>query len=197
MTRFLNLVFYQVGWLACVLGIAWNVQWIGFSIALSLVGLHLCLATDRSLQVKLGLTAAVLGLIVDSGQVWAGVFAFPRGSVVDWLPPPCIALLWVQFATTIRYSMSWLSRRYLVCACFGLVGAPMAFFAGERLGAVEFLSPRLVNFVILGVVWSFVVPSLVLLSDRWGLQDGRVVKYRWPTKGVQDCDDARRTVEKL
>ncbi len=93
MSRFLNLLFYQVGWFACVLGLAWNLQSLGIGIALCLVVLHFWLASDRSLQIKLGLTAAVFGLIVDSGQLWVGVFAFPRGSVIDWLPPPAIAVL--------------------------------------------------------------------------------------------------------
>ena len=195
MSRFLNLVFYQVGWFACVLGVAWNLQWLGIGIALCLVGLHFWLATDRSLQIKLGLTAAVFGLIIDSGQLWAGVFTFPRGSGVDWLPPPAIAVLWLQFATTFRYSMSWLSRRYVICACFGLFGAPLAFFAGERFGAIEFLSPRLVNFAILGVVWSFAVPLLVFISDRWALQGGVVPNYRSPSTSVQKWV-ARQAAEK-
>lgn len=185
MSRFFNLIFYQVGWFACVLGISWNLQWFGICIALCLVGLHLCLATDRSLQIKLSLTAAVFGLIVDSVQMWVGVFAFPHGSVVDWLPPPCIAALWLQFATTFRYSMSWLSGRYAICACFGLVGAPLAFFAGERLGAIEFLPPRLVSFAIVGLVWSFAVPILVFIADRWASHDV-LPSYRWPLMSVQD-----------
>ena len=196
MSRLVNFVLYQSGWFACVLGVAWNLQWLGIGIALCLVVLHVWLASDRALQIKLGLTAAVFGLIIDSGQLWAGVFAFPRGSVVDWLPPPAIAVLWLQFATTFRYSMSWLSRRYVICACFGLLGAPLAFFAGERLGAIEFLSPRLVNFAILGVVWSFAVPLLVFISDRWASQGGVVPNYRWPLTSIQDWG-ARQAVEKL
>ena len=195
MSRLVNFVLYQSGWFACVLGVAWNLQWLGIGIALCLVGLHFWLATDRSLQFKLSLTAAVFGLIVDSGQLWAGVFTFPRGSVVDWLPPPAIAVLWLQFATTFRYSMSWLSRRYVICACFGLVGAPLAFFAGERLGAVEFLSPRLINFAILGLVWSFAVPLLVFISDRWASQGGVLPSYRSPSTSVQKWV-ARQAAEK-
>ncbi len=103
-SRFLNFLLYQVGWLACVLGVSWNLQWLGVSIALCLVGIHFWLAADRSVQIKLACTAAAWGLIVDSTQLWLGVFAFPRGSMVAWLPPPFMAVLWLQFATTFRYS---------------------------------------------------------------------------------------------
>ena len=81
---------------------------------------------------------------------------------------------------TIRYSMRWLSGRYLLGACFGLVGAPLAFFAGERLGAIEFLSPRIKNYSVLGLLWSLSVPLLVFISDRMASRVAVVPTYRWP-----------------
>lgn len=131
------------------------------------------------MQVKLVCLAAGVGLIVDCVQLQIGVFSFPRGAIIDWLPPASIVVLWMQFATTFRYSMRWLSGRYLLCAVFGLVGAPLAFFAGERLGAIEFLSPRLLNFAILGFIWSIAVPLLINLSDHLTSQITSVPQYRW------------------
>jgi hypothetical protein len=166
MVPFVNLLLYQGGWFACVLGAAWHDPWLGMSIALCLVGVHFWLVTDRVTQLKLALAALAVGLTIDTAQLWAGVFTFSQGTIVPWLPPPWISVLWVQFATTLRYSMRWLSGRYASSAIFGLLGAPLAFFAGERLGAIEFLAPRLMHFAILGVLWSVAVPFLVFLSDR-------------------------------
>lgn len=180
-TRFLNYLLYQVGWLACVLGASWNLQWLGVSIALSLVIIHFWLATDRSVQINLALTAAAWGLLVDSAQLWLGVFTFPCGSVVAWLPPPFMAVLWLQFASTFRYSFGWLRKRYALDACFGLIGAPLAFYAGERLGAIEFLSPRWMNYAILGLAWAFSIPLLVFISDRLASGVAVAPNYRWPT----------------
>ena len=168
MTQFVNILLYQVGWFACVLGLAWDLQWLGASIAISLMAIHFGLAADRALQVKLVLLTAALGLIVDSVQLRAGIFDFRYGLVVEWLPPLCIVVLWMQFATTFRYGMRWLSGRYLLCAGFGLLGAPVAFFAGERLGAISFLPPRIVHYAVLGVIWSVSVPLLIYISDRLG-----------------------------
>ncbi|MDG1896023.1 MAG: DUF2878 domain-containing protein [Fuerstiella sp.] len=186
MSAWFNLVLYQIGWFACVLGVAWNSQCIGVGVALCLFALHLVLATDAADQIKLAMTATIFGLVVDSVQIRAGVFAFPRGTVVDWLPPPGISILWLQFATTFRYSMSWLSKRYVAGACFGLIGGPLAYFAGERLGAVELLPLRLVNFAVLGLVWSLSVPLLVFLSDR---ETGGVTteaRYRYPLRARRE-----------
>jgi hypothetical protein len=183
-TRFLNLVFYQVGWFACVLGVAWDLQSIGVTIAVCLVGIHFYLATDRSVQIPLAFAAATVGLLIDSAQLWIGVFSFPRGTIVAWLPPPFMPVLWLQFATTLRYGCGWLSERYRLAACFGLAGAPLAFFAGERLGAIEVLSPRSVSFGLLGLLWSLAVPLLVRVADRLAARAAVTPDYRWPRQAL-------------
>ena len=91
-----------------------------------------------------------------------------------------MTVLWMQFATTFRYCMGCSSGRYALSAVFGLVGAPIAFYAGERLGAIEFLDPRHINFLVLGLLWSAAVPLLVLLSDR--LDPSAIAPaYQWPS----------------
>ncbi len=171
-SRLINFCLYQSGWFACVLGLAWGFQWTGISIALILVGVHFWLAMDRALQIKLTLFAAAWGLMIDSVQMWLGVFTFPDGKLVAWLPPPSITVLWLQFATTFRYCLHWLGGRYALSGLFGFLGAPLAFFAGERLGAIEFLAPRIPHFTVLAVLWLVSVPLLVLVSDRLGAGAG-------------------------
>ena len=171
---------YQLGWFACVIGTAWGFQAAGVSLACVFLILHFFLASDRSTQIKLSAVAAILGLILDSLQLGLGVFAFPRGTAVGGLPPLFMSVLWMQFATTFRYCMGWLSGRYVLSAVFGLVGAPIAFYAGERLGAIEFLDPRHISFLVLGLLWSAAVPLLVLLSDRLD-PAATDPAYRWPT----------------
>ena len=180
MIRFINFVLYQTGWFCCVLGAAWQIPWLGMSIALALIGIHLWLSTDRTVQLKLLFVAAVFGLAVDSTQLWAGVFAFSSGVIVEWLPPPWMTILWMQFATTFHYSMRWLSRRYMLSACFGLAGAPLAFFAGERLGAVEFLQPRVMHYAALALLWSVAVPLLIYVADCLLARGQTAASYRWP-----------------
>jgi hypothetical protein len=171
-----------------VLGAAWNLQGLGVGIGLGLVGMHLWLARDRSLQIKLALSTAGIGLVLDSTQMAAGVFTFPQGLIVSGLPPPFMTVLWLLFATTFRYGMRWLSGRYLLSALFGLLGSPLSFGAGERLGAIEFPPPVLLHYATVGLIWAGAVPLLVLISDRLALHDGSESEYRWfatvdPEKG--------------
>ena len=145
MDAFKKLVIYQVGWFACVLGAAWDRQGIGVTIALCSLGTHLWLSNDRQSQIRLIVAAAAIGFVVDTAQLWAGIYKFPHGTLLESFPPPFMTVLWMQFATTFRYSMSWLSKRYVLCAMLGLLGAPLAFLAGEQLGAIVFLSPRVTH----------------------------------------------------
>jgi hypothetical protein len=195
MTRAVNFLLYQVGWFCCVLGSAWHSPWLGMSIALCLVGVHFWLTTARATQMQLVLVAAGVGLVVDSVQLWAGVFTFPQDAVVEWLPPPWMSVLWMQFATTFQYSMRWLSGRYAVSACFGLAGAPLAFFAGERLGAIEFLSPRLTHYAVLALLWSVAVPLLIYLSDLLAALRPASASYRWLTGSSETPKSSHRMTQ--
>jgi hypothetical protein len=179
MTSFINLLLYQVGWFCCVLGAAWGFPWLGMSLAAGLVAVHFWLTTDRLVQFRLVMAAAAIGGIFDTAQLWAGVFTFPSGVVVEWLPPPWMTMLWLQFATTFHFSMRWLSGRYALCACFGLLGAPLAFFAGERFGAIDFLSPRVFHYICLALLWSVAVPVLTFVSDSLLVKAPQPPRYRW------------------
>ena len=178
MSRLVNFVLYQVGWFACVLGAAWSFPWTGVAISLTFVGVHLWLADDRPAQWKLSAIAAGVGLLVDTAQLWAGVFTFRQGVVMEWLPPLWMTVLWMQFATTFHYSLHWLSRRYVTSGLFGLAGAPVAFFAGERLGAIEFLPPRLLHYGVLAVAWSIAIPLLIFAADQLRSEKSKPPGYR-------------------
>ena len=73
----------------------------------------------------------------------------------------------------------WLRRRYLLAAALGLTGGPLAFLAGERLGAVSFLPPRVSHLLLLGLCWSVARPLLVYFTDRLFGSDRTKCFYPW------------------
>ena len=178
MSLLVNVVLYQIGWFAIVLGAAHGRPWLGSGVALALVAIHLILAHGRLRQVSLIFVAAIVGLGLDSLQLSLGIFRFPSGMVVDWLAPPWDVVLWMQFATILPFCLIWLSRRYVLSSVLGLVGGPLAFYTGEQLGAVLFLPPRAVHFMLLGLVWAMAFPTLVWLSDRLVVAPGLGRRYR-------------------
>ena len=179
MANLVNLCLYQVGWFACVLGAAAQRPWLGMGLGLVLLCIHLALVRGVLRHVALIGAAGAIGLAADSVQMWWGVFRYPNWTVVGWLAPPWDVVLWLQFATLLPFCLRWLSRRYWLSWFAGLVGGPLAFYAGERLGAITILSPRLPHFALLAAVWSLAMPALVAICDRLIVGPGVGGRYRW------------------
>jgi hypothetical protein len=61
--------------------------------------------------------------------------------------------------------MKWLRRRNILAAAFGAVGGPLAYIAGQKLGAITFLHPVLA-LIALSVIWAVAMPLLMALATR-------------------------------
>ena len=172
-TKLLNITIYQVGWFCCVLGAARGWPIAGALSALLLAGLHLRLAVSWKNEAWLMVAACVLGVLVDSIQQALGLFTFTRDPAWPLWLPLWVFVIWAQFATLFHYALHWLSGRYLLAALFGLVGGPLAYWAGIRIGAASFGDNPILTVVTLAIVWALVTPLLCRLSDRLDRQEGR------------------------
>lgn len=164
-SRILNFSIYQIGWFACVLGAAHG-DTVWLIIAALCVAFHLVLAQPFKKQMLIVLVGALVGTIVEMLLIVFSVYRFPTPGISPGLPPVWIVVMWMQFAALLPYCLAWLSRRYILAAVLGLVGGPLAFLGGERLGGVEFLAPRAVHLAALGCLWSGALPLLVWAVDR-------------------------------
>ena len=160
-TQLVNYVLYQIGWFACVLGGAWHRPWTGFVIAVILCVAHLALSVERSVEARLVVLATAVGALIEIGQIAAGTYRFTSGTVIDALPPPWLLAMWAQFATTFRFSLRGVITRPIRAALFGAAGGPIAFLAGERLGAVTLLPPLTHGLLRLSISWAI---ALVVFS---------------------------------
>jgi len=157
----INYALYQTGWFACVLGAASHRPWTGFAIAIVLVGVHLVLSVERSVELRLIGLAIAVGAVVEIAQIAAGTYRFTSGTVIDALPPPWLLAMWAQLATTLRFSLRSVATRPVPALLFGAAGGPIAFLAGERLGAVTLLPPLADSLLRLSVGWAI---ALVVFS---------------------------------
>ena len=149
----LNYVLYQAGWFgtigAALLG--WPAVATGVSAALAAV--HLWLAHDSRTELRLVLLGGAIGLAVDSVQIAAELLAFPAGTAAAWLCPPWIVTLWMQFATTFRYSLRRLLSSPARAAIFGALGGPVGYLGGERLGLVRLHDPLVLTLGVMAALW--------------------------------------------
>lgn len=169
MAWLLNLVAFQLGWLACVLGGAQSAPWpwLGTAFALVLIVIHIRRAAQPRQEAILVAGVGLIGFIIDSGLLVFGFTQFPSGSLYPNTAPHWIVAMWMLFATTLNVSMSWLHGRYPLAAVLGAVGGPLAYYAGFKLDAVTFPRSLLAGLIALAIVWTFIMPLLMRLAKRW------------------------------
>ena len=73
--------------------------------AVLLIGVHLALSFERSLETRLLVFATAVGAVVEMVQIAAGTYRFTSGTFNDALPPPWLLAMWAQFAMTFRFSL--------------------------------------------------------------------------------------------
>lgn len=164
--RFLvNLVAFQAGWFACVLGAANGSYLLGPAVVAAGVALHLALSEDRKGQVILLAAAVVLGLLVETALSAVGATAPARDAVPFPLPPLWLIALWPNFGAALPVSLRFLRGKAALSAALGAVAGPGAYYAGARLGALSFPGGIGLGLALLAVVWAAAVPLLVRLSE--------------------------------
>ena len=187
--RILNYVLYEAGWFACILGAAWGHPWLGTMLGLVPVLIHVALVRRRFDAIALILATAAIGVVVDTTQIALGTLHFTAGTFADfvgrgtsWLPPPWLTLIWAQFAITFHFGLRWMKGRPERAALFGLIGGPLAFLCGRRLGVVT-LHPELwPSLLSLALTWSLALPAALAIAARQGDDpDLRVYRHlgRW------------------
>lgn len=161
----LNVIAFQFGWFACVLGAAHDQPWLGSAVVAVLVAVHLATAIRPAVEVRLVAAALVIGVVWETLLLACGWIEYSTGVIWAGVAPLWIVMLWALFAITLNSSLGWLKGRLLVAAVFGAVGGPLAYWGGVRLGALVFVEP-LFAVIALAVGWAVLTPLLVVLAQR-------------------------------
>lgn len=179
MNILVNVVLFQLGWFACVLGAAYGAPFLGTAIGVGIATRHVLRAVRPGKELGLVMIAAAVGIVWDSALVMSGYIAYPNGILVAGFAPVWIVALWGLFATTLNVALRWLHGRMVLCALFGAVGGPLAYYGGAKLGALQLLDlPLALGAQALG--WALLMPLLVFLARRF---DG----VKQPVNGAQPC----------
>lgn len=139
MFKLYNFAIYQLAWFAVILGAARGFAWLGAAMALLVTGVHLWWRREP-VELRLVAIALVLGLVIDTTLTATGQVQFASSGTLP-IAPYWMLSLWAAFATTLNHSLRWLMRRPSVAALAGAVFGPLAYLAGEKLGALSLPSP--------------------------------------------------------
>lgn len=160
-----NILAFQAGWFACVLGAAAGRPALGSAIALVVVTVHVATAPHPPRELLLVAAAAVVGLVADTALLQLGVLSFPTGTLIEGVTPYWMLALWMVFATTLNVSLGWLRDRPLLAMSMGVIAGPLAYLAGARLGALVIVSPMAAAIGV-ACVYAIALPLLLALADR-------------------------------
>lgn len=156
----------QLSWFACVLGAASNSPWIGPAAGAGTLAFNL-LVLEKPLNVlKLAVVGALLGLAVETPLILTGLVSYSAPGPLANLPPLWLIALWVVFSTLPNTALAQLHGRVLLQAVLGLVGAPLAYLAGERLGAMSFIERPTLGLAAIGLLWAVAFPTLMAAAKR-------------------------------
>ncbi|REL26875.1 DUF2878 domain-containing protein [Thalassotalea euphylliae] len=114
-------------------------------------------------ELQLIFQVTVIGLIIDSSLMHAGVFDFGQEQLII---PPWLVVLWAAFAATLNHSITLVCKSVTVSRCIGAFVVPMSYIAGERLNAVDFSYSYITTIATISIVWLLLLPYLISLTKR-------------------------------
>ncbi len=161
-----NFLLFQLGWFSCVLGAAYQLPWLGLLIVMLILGFHLSRSGQPDKEFKLILLVLFIGFLWDSLLTWSGLLRYDNGQIHESLAPYWIIAMWALFASTLNVSLNWLKQRLLIASLFGLAGGPLAYYAGFKMGVVDF-SNIYQAMLSLAFGWALIMPLLMILSTRF------------------------------
>jgi hypothetical protein len=164
-TLVVNFALFQASWLACVLGAAHGLPWVGALAGALAVGWHLARATRPGRELALIALAASLGALFETALVQRGWTRFGNGVLLSGTAPYWMVALWAIFATTLNVSLRALRPHPWLAALLGAACGPAAYYAGARLGALELTVPG-AAIAALAMGWAILTPALLLAARR-------------------------------
>ena len=154
---------FQAGWFAAVLGAANSIWWFGPAVVAALASPFLATQPSRAKAMQYLTACSLLGLVLDSALTMAGWIRFPIDGN-SALSPAWMVALWTNFAWFAPIGLRWLYERPAMAAGLGAVGGPAAYWAGQRLGALEWSTPQAIGAV--AAEWAAATPTVLWLATR-------------------------------
>lgn len=158
----INGLMFNLSWLAIIYSQS-DVLAVGIVIAHVVVHMRI-MGEGRREWILLG-GVFLFGLLLDQVLFLGGVLNL---SGEPGMAPFWLGCLWLVMATTLMHAFATLQQKLWLAAVLGVVGGCASYIAGTRLSVVDFGWP-LLSLVIIGVLWAFLLPLLLVVARS--LQD--------------------------
>lgn len=160
-SKLLNFAGFQLGWFAAVLCAAAGRPWLGAAALAVLLALHYASCAQRARELRLGAEALALGVALDSALMASGALRCAGWPGAAWIAPAWLNLLWPLFAATLHGCFAWILGRKALASLLGALAAPLSYWAGVRMGALEFPRGLAPACAWIAAGWALALPWLV------------------------------------
>jgi|GEM_PF-2847306 len=165
-----HLIAYYIVWFSCIYGAAHNYLWAGLMISVVITLLQYfwqkCFRkqTDNLLIFILYLT--IVGFVGDSLLVYFRVLDFASNPFTFPCSAPFMIGIWLNFSIMFYAILLWFVQRPVFLMIFSLIGFVFAYFVGSSMNAA-FLLQGTKSLLVIGIMWGVLLPSSILLFDRF------------------------------
>lgn len=160
----INLIFFQLVWLAIVSGPGIGIHWLGLPAIIFFASYHFYSRDTVKADAILVAISVLLGLLVETVYLQSGILDYAFNLPSQQFAPYWILILWANFALTLNTGLRWLHDQFLAAAALGFVGAPLAYFSGVKLGAATVGMDPVLAYLGIAVSWAVVTPILLLIA---------------------------------
>ncbi len=167
MSYLINFVLFQLAWFAGILGAAHHQALWGILAIVLCLAVHVWLLPkmNRREEHVLMLKCFLLGTLIDTVLMQAGIMVYASPNPVSFLSPLWMSLLWVALAVTLNHSLAWLKNKYGLSAILGSITGPLSYLAGVRLGAGS-MPDEINSLVALSIVWALSMPLMMFWAKK-------------------------------
>ena len=157
----INFIIFEVCWFACVVGAAKNLGWLGPLLVFISVPLQIYLLTENlKAEIFFAIICGISGSLLETLMIVTNVYT-PVDQLWGQVCPP-----WINFAQLVSVSLAWLKGKYAVAALLGGFAGPVAYWGGEKFGALKVAASFGRGYLILAVMWAITLPMLVYLHKN-------------------------------
>lgn len=160
----INFITFELCWFGCVLGAAKEFGWLGPLLVAITVPLQVSFLTlNHKQEYIFVLLCGAGGFVLETVMIMGGVY-IPVGG--ERISPLWMTALWFNFGPLVSLSLSWFKGKYLLTAILGGLAGPMAYWGGDKLGALTLAGDISRGYLPLGILWALALPLLVYIHTR-------------------------------
>lgn len=162
----LDILLFLLAWLGAVVLAAGGHGYLATLPPLAAIVLHVVVSRTRSAALGVIVLAGVVGLVAESLLLALGFTSYAGHVPTTLAPPVWVIALWASFGILHDVTHAAMRGEGANVAALGALAGPVAYYAGERLGAITLAEPLWITYLVLMAIWALAAPLLTAAARR-------------------------------